>query len=323
MTDLDDFVKLNKDEPGLGVKNNLKRDEILRRLSAYFISLEPGSEIETVRAIAASMQVSTGIISEVITLLEELGAIRIERRGKLGSYLIDQSASLLWKTAIQEPLVIAHTLPSNRRYEGLAAALKEVFQQAGIEIFFTFIRGSCTRLKALRNRSCHVAIMSQFAAEGMLGESENMAVVLNAGSFVKAHRLYIRSDLEGNKACLSAAIDPDSYDQMHISQIEFKNRSIQYKKITFMNIHRYLDEKEVDMAVWTEEDMQGFLSSQIVMRKLSDTTEKILDRRNTKAALVVRSDDFATEQLIKKTIVNNALSSIQQEVIKGKRIPEY
>ena len=133
------------------IKINLKREDIVKKLAAYFLSLQPGSSMDSVRVLAAGMQASIGMISENISALEEVGAVRIERHGQLGSFLIDLSANLLWKSAVGEPLVIALTLPSNRRYEGLAGALKQAFWDEGIETYFTFIRGSCTRLKALRN----------------------------------------------------------------------------------------------------------------------------------------------------------------------------
>lgn len=300
----------------------IKREEINRRLAGYFLSLEPGINIDSVRDLAGSMDASIGLISESISRLEELGAIEIDRRGQLGSFLVRQSVGRLWASAMNQPLVIAHTLPSNRRYEGLATALKKAFNDVGVEAYFIFIRGSRTRLKALRENRCHIAIVSQFAAEGLRGRTEEIAATLAPGSFVKSHQVFFRNDTKNNQP-INVAIDPDSYDQMQLSNIEFKDQPIDFHKITFMSIHHYLAEKKVDMAIWTEEDMENQLGNTISKRPLSEKTVEIVGGRNTKAALVTRTDDRATRALIQKVVDAAAINEIQQAVISGTLIPEY
>jgi hypothetical protein len=303
-------------------KTLIKRDEINQRLAGYFLSLKPGINIDSIRDLAGSMDASIGLISESITRLEELGAIEIDRRGQLGSFLVTQSIGKLWAAAVNQPLVIAHTLPSNRRYEGLATALKKVFNDTGIETYFIFVRGSRTRLKALRENRCHIAIVSQFAAEGFISRTEEIAATLSSGSFVKSHQVFFRSDSK-NKKPLRVAIDPDSYDQMQLSNIEFKGQSIDFHKITFMSIHQYLIEKKVDTAIWTEEDMENQLGNSISKRPLSEKTIEIVGGRNTKAALVIRADDSPTRAIIQKVIDSYTIDKIQQDVISGELIPEY
>ena len=300
----------------------IKREEINRRLAGYFLSLEPGINIESVRDLAASMGASIGLISESIARLEELGAIEIDRRGQLGSFLVRQSVGRLWAAAVNQPLVIAHTLPSNRRYEGLAAALKKVFNDAGIEAYFIFVRGSRTRLNALRENRCHIAIVSQFAAEGLRSRTEEIAATLLPGSFVRSHQVFFRNDVKSDHP-IRVAIDPDSFDQTQLSNIEFKGQPIDFHKITFMSIRYYLSEKKVDMAIWTEEDMENQLGSTIAMRSLSDKTNEIVGGRNTKAALVTRINDTATRALIQKVIDPEAIQKIQRAVVSGELIPEY
>lgn len=300
----------------------IKREEINRRLAGYFLSLEPGINIESVRDLAAAMEASIGLISESITRLEELGAIEIDRRGQLGSFLVRQSVGRLWAAAVNQPLVIAHTLPSNRRYEGLAAALKKVFNDAGIETYFIFVRGSRTRLNALRENRCHIAIVSQFAAEGLRSHSEETAATLLPGSFVKSHQVFFRKDMKSDQS-IKVAIDPDSFDQTQLSNIEFKGQPFDFHKITFMSIRQYLSEKKVDMAIWTEEDMENQLGNSISMRPLSKNTSEIVGGRNTRAALVTRFNDDATRALVQKVIDPTAIHAIQQAVISGALIPEY
>ena len=144
-----------------------KGELLFRQLAGYFMSLSAGDNIKSIRTIAEEYRVSIGLVSEIISELEQLGVINIERRGQLGSFLIQHSISGLWNAAMQTPLVIAHTLPSNRVYEGFSTGLKESFLTLGIETYFIFIQGSRTRLKALRDGHCHISVMSHFSAQGL------------------------------------------------------------------------------------------------------------------------------------------------------------
>jgi hypothetical protein len=98
---------------------------------------------------------------------------------------------------------------------------------------------------------------------------------------------------------------------------------VNYQRITFMNIQQYLAAKKVDMAIWTEEDMQDRLGDNILMRPLSESTQMLIKDRNTRAALVIRVEDQATCHLINKLIRANEIAAIQNAVVDGEMIPEY
>jgi hypothetical protein len=304
-------------------KNIRKGIEVNRKLAAYFLSLQNGENIESIRNLSRTLQASLGLISQSITEIEENGAVAIERRGQLGSFIKEISIGKLWQLAVGEPLVIAHTLPSNRRYEGLAAAIKGAFHDVGIETYFIFIRGSRTRIKALRDHRCHIAITSLFAADGLCEPRESVVLSLPPGSFVSAHQLFIRANAPSTEHPLTAAVDPDSYDQIRLSEIEFQGQEVEFIKITFMNIHHYLSTNQVDMAIWTEDDMQNHLSSTIKKQSLSPHTQKAAGTTDTQAALITRSGDAIIRAVVNKVLIPYQLMEVQQAVIDGVVIPEY
>jgi hypothetical protein len=304
-------------------KNHRKGIDVNRKLAAYFLSLQKGESIKSIRNLSHSLQASLGLISQSIAEIEEKGAVTIERRGQLGSSIKQISIGKLWQIAVGEPLVIAHTLPSNRRYEGLAAAIKGALHDVGIETYFIFIRGSRTRIKALRDHRCRIAITSRFAADGLCEPTESVMLSLPPGSFVGAHRLFIRVNAAGAVHPLTAAVDPDSYDQMRLSEIEFQGQEVVFKKITFMNILHYLSASQVDMAIWTEDDMQNHLSSIIKKQSLSPHTQEAAGTTDTQAALIIRSDDSVVGTVVNKVLIPSQLMAVQQAVIDGVVIPEY
>ncbi|MCD6576525.1 MAG: hypothetical protein J7K66_00755 [Anaerolineaceae bacterium] len=304
-------------------KINNKSVEINKKLAAYFLSLEKGESIKSIRNLSRNFQASLGLISQTISKIEKNGAVIIDRHGQLGSFIKEISIGKLWQIAIGEPLVIAHTLPSNRRYEGLAAAIKRAFHRVGIETYFIFIRGSRTRIKALRDHRCQIAITSLFAANGLCQSTESIALSLPQGSFISSHKLFTRTNLPSTSYPLIAAVDPDSYDQMHLSEIEFQSQKVKFEKISFMNIFHYLSTKRVDMAIWTEDDMKNHLNSNIKQKSLSPHTRDAAGTTDTQAALIIRTRDINVATIVNKVLIPSELMEFQQKVIEGKIIPEY
>ena len=119
------------------------------------------------------------------------------------------------------------------------------------------------------------------------------------------------------------AIDYDSYDQSRLTELEFAEKDVQFKEITFMNIHRYLREGLVDATVSTEDDMIDLLSDEIACRSFSDKVQEIVQERATSASLVIRSDDLITRYIIREIFDLNKLLEIQQSVVDGDMVPEY
>ena len=300
-----------------------KRTEIIRDISSYFLSLKKGETIESVRNLSKKMGASIGLLSEVITEIEDAGAVSLEKRGPLGTQIKGMSIGKLWEIARKEPLVIAHTLPSNHRYEGFASGLKTAMTDAGLETYFIFIRGSRTRINALREGRCHIAITSLFAANGLCTRKEDIAFSFSPCTFTSAHHIYMRSGATQDQARLVVGVDPDSYDQNHLSQIEFEYKNVEYKRINFMNIFRCLSSGEIDAAIWTEDDMHPHLNENIVQLPLSAHTQQKVNQSDTQVALIIYKEDKLIGEVIKKTIKPDQVLQIQTDVIEGKRIPTY
>lgn len=300
-----------------------KRTEIIQDISSYFLSLKNGETIESVRNLSKTMGASIGLLSEVITEIEDAGAVSLEKRGPLGTQITDMSIGKLWEIARKEPLVIAHTLPSNHRYEGFASGLKTALTNANLETYFIFIRGSRTRISALREGRCHIAITSLFAANGLCTRKEDIAFTFSPCTFTSAHHIYLRSSAKRNQTGLVVGVDPDSYDQNHLSQIEFENKDVEYKHINYMNIFRCLSSGEIDAAIWTEDDMRPHLNENVVQLPLSAHTQQKVNQSDTQAALIMHKEDKLIGEVIKKTIQPDQVLQIQKDVIEGKRVPAY
>jgi len=139
-------------------------EAMVSRLAQYLLGVKDGERLGTVRQIARANHTSVGTVSNALSIIEDSRAIKIDRRGQLGAFVETRSIGALWAMAEREPMVISFPLIAHPRLEGLATGLKKQLVAAGIDVYLIFIRGSRTRLKALRENKCHIAVMSDFAA---------------------------------------------------------------------------------------------------------------------------------------------------------------
>ncbi|NMB60660.1 MAG: GntR family transcriptional regulator, partial [Chloroflexi bacterium] len=147
------------------LKKRKTQKELQVELAKYLIKFNNGQRLPSNRNLASATHMSMGSVSAALKELQDQGVVTIKNRGHLGSIVNDLSLGTLWNVVEQGPLVIALTLPMHCRFEGLATGLKMAFEKFGIETYLIYIRGSTTRIKALSQKRCHVAVMSGLAAE--------------------------------------------------------------------------------------------------------------------------------------------------------------
>jgi len=301
--------------------NSMSIAELQRYLAHKVLLLQIGDPLPSVREIAAQTRTSIGSVSIALRNLEDNGAVIIDRRGRLGSFIESRSVVDLWNTIEPDPLVIAFTLPGNLRFEGLATALKTLFNNQGVDTYLIFIRGSKTRLKALQEKRCHIALVSSFTAEMDRRPGLKVILTLPAGTWLKEQKVfYRRADLNEP---YRVALDPESFDHTRLTELEFSSNNVIYQQITFSQVARLMIEGQVDATIWNSEDIRFNLAPTITSRPLSEKVIKVVKDRDLSAALVVRQQDSALQALIKEVILVPELVQIQNRIIAGEAMPAY
>lgn len=298
-------------------------DEIVSQLARYLLKVNQGERLQSVRAIATAYGASVGTISNALTSIEEAGAVRIDRRGHTGSFILERNLGLLWSLAEREPIVIAFPLLSNTRLEGLATALKHQISEVGIDVYMIFVRGSRTRMKLLRENKCHIAVLSEFAAMKLSTATEQVILQLPAHSYVELHKVFCRVDMPAPGKPLRVAIDPDSLDIQALTQLEFEGQNVEFYQATFMQLPRLLKNGTVDAGVWSIDDMVPHLDNHIWHRPLSEHVVDAVGYGDTSATLLVQASNESIHALTQAVLSNEAIIEIQRGVMAGEIVPTY
>lgn len=292
-------------------------------LANQLIQFKEGERLPSIRELAAMTDMSVGAVSKALNSLEESGAVKINRRGRLGSVLEDFSIGKLWDQIEGVPLVIAMSLPMHRRFEGLATGLRKSLDKAGISAYMIFIRGSRTRLKALRDSRCHVAILSGLAADELCTQEQETLLRLPPRSWLSEYCIYYRIPQGGDGSPMRVVVDPDSYDHKRITELEFSGQEVLFRSAPFVQFSRLLKNGDVDALVWSADQEEDYVGTGILQRPLSDRVMNLVGEKSISAAFVARAGSSSVRAVLKSTIKADEIMGIQNKVVSGELIPEY
>lgn len=293
--------------------------ELARR---FLVASEPPTRLPTVRQLAREHRSSLASVHAAIGRLEGAGAIEVDRRGRLGAFLVKRAVGPLWSAAFGSPLVVALPLASSLRYEALATAIKQLLSSAGLEVFLIYVRGSRQRLAAVRDGRCHLAAMSRFAATEVCGPKDRVVLELAPNSYNSGHRVLL-STARTRRRRPRVIVDRHSADQQLLTALEFKERDVEFVPAMTAQITRLLTTGQADAAVWTADEMQAAHPDGIRDRPMSPAVRRRIGDTDTSAVLVGRASDEDVLRAVAAGISAAEVARIQAEVMTGRMVPEY
>jgi len=296
--------------------------DVVPELARRFLTApDPPSRVPTVRELVREHRSSLASIHAAISRLEAAGAIQVERRGRLGAFLVSRSLGPLWAAAEGGPMVVSLPLASSQRYEALATAIKQLLTRAGLEVFLIFVRGSRQRLQAVREGRCHLAVMSSFAAGELCGPDDRVVLELAPDSYNTGHRVFLAAT-EHHRP-MRVIVDRHSADQQLLTALEFADSEVELLPAMTGQITRLLTNGQADAAVWTSDEMQATHLGGILDRPLAESVRARVGDTDTRAALVGRASDAAVLRTFMAQVDPSEVARIQLEVVSGQLVPEY
>jgi hypothetical protein len=292
--------------------------ELARR---FLMAPDPPSRVPTVRELVHEHRSSLASIHAAISRLEAAGAIELERRGRLGAFLVSRSLGPLWAAAEGGPLVVSLPLASSLRYEALATAIKQLLTKSSLEVFLIFVRGSRQRLQAVREGRCHLAAMSSFAAAELCGPEDRVVLELAPNSYNTGHRVF-RAPTKPHRP-MRVIVDRHSADQQLLTALEFGESEVELLPAMTGQITRLLTNGQADAAVWTSDEMQATRLEGILDRPLAESVRARVGDADTRAALVGRASDAGVMGALLARLDPAEVARIQAEVMSGQLVPEY
>lgn len=290
-------------------------------LAKLFLGLKEGEKIPTVTELNDKIDLARGTIQNSIKMLQSQGAIRLESRGHLGTFLKHKDMRILLEFAGITSIVGVMPLPYSKRYEGFATGIIVAMEnQYGMPVSMAYMRGAQNRISMLLSDRYDFAIISKFAALEMQKKKMDIQIVKSFGEYsYLSHHITVFHDAS-KKAIedgMRVSIDKDSIDQSQLTM-----RICEGKKVTFVPLaYNQILEKtlngEVDAAIWNEDEVTDKLVS------INYQPVQLNDTADTEAVLVVDSNKKEMAMLLNDMIDIKTVLSNQKLVLDGKITPSY
>jgi hypothetical protein len=288
-------------------------------LAKRLLVAHQGARLPTVADYAREFQTGVGTVQRAFGILEDEGAIRLEPRGRLGTYLADVDRPGLWRAAQQGLMIGLMPLPYTRLYEGLATGLRASLEELDLPFSIGFMSGARNRVNALGSGS-HFAVMSKLAASSAVADGMRVAapVDLGPGTFVEGHNLVWAG--KRRKSNPRVGIDLQSLDQVELARREFGSDA-QFVDIPYLQVLERLRAREFDVTVWATDALRD-VSDLRVTDFTSPAAIEALEQ-NTSAVLITAKSDSVVAQFLETELDADNIRRVQADVVRGDRVPRY
>ena len=294
---------------------------VTQRVALELCGVAPGERIPTVSELEKRCEASRGNIQKALSYLKEQGVVSLESHGQNGTTLTSIDYLSLARSCGRDHLVGVMPLPYTARYEGLATSLFTLLNTRGLRAFITFLRGSEARVQALFDGFANYAVMSRMAFDDYAAHGYPIEVALECSplTYVGRHVLLLRDGERTDWTGARVGIDESSVDQCGLTRRYFAKADVEYVPVQYTHIVDMLRAGVLDTGIWNEDDVH-IRASGLSMRPLDDGNVR---DSNTRAVVVIRTDDSLTRSLIADLLPRERVEEIQREVMDGKLMARY
>ena len=292
-----------------------KEGVVITTLARYLLGEKCGNRLKTIDELATECRSSVGLTQAALKTLESSGAIRIERRGRNGSYLVEMDNKALLTHVDINNVVCAMPLPYTRLYEGLASGLKAQFD--GIPFYYA--HSADIRVECLLNGVYDMAVVSRLAAESYLTQKGLcLALELGPHTYVGEHQLICRKGESANVK--RVGLDNRSADQKIMTDVFFGDSDVERVDLSYHESLQRIVKGDVDAVIWNV-----VAENELTMLGLEATplTDDPRFLQATEAVVLTRVDDYPMQQLLRAVVDKHALLAHQQRVVCGEQEPSY
>lgn len=294
----------------------IKEGVVITTLARYLLGEKCGNRLKTIDELATECRSSVGLTQAALKTLESSGAIRIERRGRNGSYLVEMDNKALLTHVDINNVVCAMPLPYTRLYEGLASGLKARLMAF---LYYAHMRGADIRVECLLNGVYDMAVVSRLAAESYLTQKGLcLALELGPHTYVGEHQLICRKGESANVK--RVGLDNRSADQKIMTDVFFGDSDVERVDLSYHESLQRIVKGDVDAVIWNV-----VAENELTMLGLEATplTDDPRFLQATEAVVLTRVDDYPMQQLLRAVVDKHALLAHQQRVVSGEQEPSY
>ena len=281
------------------------------------ICLEPGERIATVQEYTEKFDSSRGIIQNALQLLQEQGAVVLEKKGKTGCFIKEQNMTELFRLAELDYIMGSMPPPLTPHYASLASGICADMESCPASFNFSFMHSGGNRAKALSRSIFDFSIVSLNTANCLIEKNPQLSIALELPGSIYSPAFQILSSIPEAKEIKKGAriaSDPNSPDQYSIACHFADEFGAEIVPTPYMTIPNALRTGRADFmaARVGEAESYPFIKSIIPIGDIQNSDMVI-------PAVLVHKSNYGIAAILRKYLNPGSISQVQRDVLKGTR----
>jgi hypothetical protein len=241
-----------------GFLNNYKKSYLISTYIARdLIGFSTGDRLPTIQEFTQKHASSRGIVQKALEGLQDSGAITLEKRGKMGTYIGAINQAALFRLGGLEHITATMPPAVTGDLAGLATGICDVMGDCPVPFNFAFIHGADKRGAALSRMVYDFAVTSQSAAVRIVAKYPDVGIMtlldgcVYSPPFVLCGRRPGIWDISDGD---TIAADPSSVDQYALTKRLCRGKKARIIERPYVTCRALFISGEIDFLVYRDED---------------------------------------------------------------------
>jgi hypothetical protein len=226
------------------------------RIARDLIGFSAGDRLPTIQEFTQKHLSSRGIVQKALDGLQDSGAITLEKRGKMGTYISAVNQEALFRLGGLEYITATMPPAITGDLAGLATGICDAMEGCPAPFNFAFIHGADKRGAALSRMVYDFAVTSQAAAGRLLARYPDLTVIMLLAGCVYSPPFVLcrrRPEGRGGPDRGTMAADPSSMDQYLLTKRFCRGKKIRIIERPYVTCRALFIAGEIDFLIYRNE----------------------------------------------------------------------
>ncbi len=293
----------------------------IKKLINDLIEKNVGDKIKSISDYYQDFGVSRGTVQNSFSYLKDVGAIEVNPRGRLGTFISCIDKKKMFEIYGDNKFIGVMPLPYSSIYEGLATAIFIESQKKDIDLQMAFMRGAESRIEMLLKGNYDFVIMSKLSGDYYLEKNKELKSVTSfgPGTYVKKHIIILNKRYNEIEDGMKFGVDNSSRDMVILTKHECRNKKVQFINLPYMQLLSKVISGEIDGAVINADNIKAAVDNVTI----KEIDIQFFNENDTEAVVIAKNDNKIIFELFKNFVDNDSIIKIQDDVINGEMLPIY
>ncbi|UKS24823.1 hypothetical protein LOZ80_24860 [Paenibacillus sp. HWE-109] len=299
-----------------------KSGMVIMHLARVFMTKKKGDRIETVSEYEKELGFARGTIQNALSVLKTEGAVTLESRGHIGTYVVDIDYKMVWMFTGIDFIMGAMPLPYSKLYEGFATGLYKSAESHSVDLNMAYVRGATVRIQMLLKGAYDFVVVSRLAAKQAIADGLELEIGLQFAerTYLSEHViLFADSTKTKIEDGMTIGLDPKSIDQSVITKALCEGKQVKLVEMPYNQIVHSIQSQTIDAGVWNLDEIKE-KEYNIPFQRITDNAAFT---EASAAVILTSKNNKGINNILKEMIQSDIVLDYQRKVVSYEIDPSY